>query len=238
MDEIPDDSERLSAAAAAAQARREARMKRILENSKNRLSKITGREENDVPEAPIKKESERIIYPDPEIERDVYEFEAPFIPMGTPEPDIDIFQLLNNLKPQNGQPPSTAPQQMAPTSKMTKFLRTKIHFAVLAVLTYVMVATDTLVTRNIFLMFLLWEAAEVFLLKTYEVNKTSFIGILFMLGGIPAIHSTAIIKFMETAVKILNDVAVFVFYFVVSHILWKLFVMGSTFDSITNFEAI
>lgn len=160
--------------------------------------------------------------------------------MGTPEPDIDIFQLLNNFKQAqpNGQPQSTASPQQAHTTKMTKFLRTKIHFAVLAILTYVMVATDTLVTKNIFLMFLLWEAAEVFLLKTYEVNKTSFIGILFMLGGIPAIHSTAIIKFMETAVKILNDVAVFVFYFVVSHILWKMFVMGYTFDSITIFEAI
>lgn len=46
MDETPNDSEKLSAAAVAAQARREARMKRILENSKNRLTKITGREEN------------------------------------------------------------------------------------------------------------------------------------------------------------------------------------------------
>lgn len=105
-------------------------------------------------------------------------------------------------------------------------------------LTYVLVATNNLVVGNIFLMFLLWEAAEVFLLKTYEVNKTSFLGILFMLGGIPSIHRTAIIKFMETAVKILNDVAVFVFYFVISHILWKMFMLGSTFDSITNFEAI
>lgn len=193
----------------------------------------------DAPEIPIKKEADHIIYPDPEIERDVYEFEAPFIPMGTPEPDIDIFQILNNLKQgqPNGQSPSTT-NQMPYTSKMTKFLRTKIHFAVLAMLTYVMVATNTLIVRNIFLMFLLWEAAEVFLLKTYEVNKTSFVGILFMLGGIPRIHSTAIIKFMETAVKILNDVAVFVFYFVVSHILWKLFMLGSTFDSITNFDAI
>lgn len=196
----------------------------------------------DVPEAPSKKETDRIIYPDPEIERDVYEFEPSFIPLGTPtEPEIDIFQILNNLKSQtqpNGQSTSTPNSQMPYTSKMTKFLRTKIHFAALAMLTYGMVATNTLIVRNIFLMFLLWEAAEVFLLKTYDVSKTSFVGILFMLGGIPAIHSTAIIKFMETAVKILNDVAVFVFYFVVSHILWKMFIVGSTFDSITNFEAI
>lgn len=194
----------------------------------------------DVPDIPSKKEElDRIIYPDPEIERDVYEFEAPFIPMGTPEPDFDIFQILNNLKQTqpNGQSPSAAPNQMPYTSKTTKFLRTKIHFAVLAMLTYVMVATNTLIVGNIFLMFLLWEAAEVFLLKTYEVNKTSFLGILFMLGGIPSIHRTAIIKFMETAVKILNDVAVFVFYFVISHILWKMFMLGSTFDGITNFEA-
>lgn len=136
----------------------------------------------------------------------------------------------------NGQPASSAPKPSA--SKMTRFLRTKIHFAMLATLTYAMVATNTLIIRNIFLMFLLWEAAEVFLLKTYEVNKTSFVSILLMLGGIPATHTTTIIKFMETAVKILNDVAVFVFYFVVSHILWKMFILGSTFESVTNFEQI
>lgn len=161
--------------------------------------------------------------------------------MGTPEPDVDLFQILNNLKQaqQNGgRTPTTTPNQMPYTSKTTRFLRTKIHFAVLAMLTYFLVAIDNLTVGSIFLVFLLWEAAEVFLLKTYEVNKTSFVGILFMLGGIPAQHSTAIIKFMETAVKILNDVAVFVFYFVVSHILWKMFVLGSTFDSITNFDAI
>lgn len=155
---------------------------------------------------------------------------------------MDILHILNNLnKPQPngfGGQTQTNLNQMPYTSKLTKFLRTKIHFALLAVMTYGMVATDTLITRNIFLMFLLWEAAEVFLLKTYEVNKTSFVGILFMLGGIPPIHSTAITKFLETALKILNDLAVFVFYFVVSHILWKTLILGSSFENITNFDMI
>lgn len=43
MDEQQDDSEIITAAAA---ARREARIKRILGNSKNRLNKIAGKEEN------------------------------------------------------------------------------------------------------------------------------------------------------------------------------------------------
>lgn len=42
MDEKLDDSDKVSAAAA---ARRDARIKRILGNSKNRLNKIAGKEE-------------------------------------------------------------------------------------------------------------------------------------------------------------------------------------------------
>lgn len=45
MDETSSDSEKLTAAATAAAARREARIKRILGNSKNRLNKIAGKEE-------------------------------------------------------------------------------------------------------------------------------------------------------------------------------------------------
>lgn len=43
MEEQLDDSELITAAA----ARREARIKRILGNSKNRLNKIAGKEENE-----------------------------------------------------------------------------------------------------------------------------------------------------------------------------------------------
>ncbi len=46
MDGITDDSAKLTAAPTAAEARREARIKRILGNSKNRLNKIAGKEEN------------------------------------------------------------------------------------------------------------------------------------------------------------------------------------------------
>lgn len=42
MEETTEDSDKLTAAA----ARREARIKRILGNSKNRLNKIAGKEEN------------------------------------------------------------------------------------------------------------------------------------------------------------------------------------------------
>lgn len=159
--------------------------------------------------------------------------------MGTLEPEFDILGFLNNLKQSQPTGPSaSSTSNEAPyASKMTKFLRTKIHFAFLAIITYVMVTKNVLITRNIFLLFLLWEVAEVFLLKTYEVNKTSFVSILFMLGGIPPVYSTAIIKFMETVIKIMNDVAVFVFYFVFTHILWETLILGRSYDSIINFES-
>lgn len=44
MDEKTEDSDKVSAAAA---ARRDARIKRILGNSKNRLNKIAGKEEEE-----------------------------------------------------------------------------------------------------------------------------------------------------------------------------------------------
>lgn len=115
-------------------------------------------------------------------------------------------------------------------STLTTILRTKIHFSLLAVLTYILIVSDCMLTSNVFLMFLLWEMAEVFVLKRYETTKTSFLAILLLLGGIPAIHSTIIIKWLETGNKILGDVAIFVFFFVMTHVFWQRVVIGQTWD--------
>lgn len=127
----------------------------------------------------------------------------------------------------NGVNGTTTPTPQLPDSRFIKLLKTKLHISLLAMITYTLIATNLMFTSNVFFIFLLWEMAEVFLLKTYETNQPSFLGILFMLSGIPAIHSTIIIKLFETFNKIIKDVAIFVFFFVISHVMWQLCYMNN-----------
>lgn len=165
------------------------------------------------------------------------------------DPLFNLFQMptqMNGFNPfmemsQAGSGLSSGPtpggqsraQPLKP-STTTRILRSKIHFSLLAVLTYILIANDYMLTSNVFIMFLMWEMAEVFVIKRYETTKTSFLGILLLLGGIPSIHSTIIIKWLETANKILGDVAIFVFFFVVSHLFWQRLIIGQTFDVILD----
>lgn len=207
----------------------------------------------------------RIIYPDPEVERVEYESFTNFSPYNdlnsSPQ---SMFEILNRMQQSqqtsgnifsaaaanslNGGPnlfagaasfqdvgaaSSTPP---LPDSRFIRMLKMKLHISVLAFITYALIVSNSMFTSNVFFIFLLWEMAEVFLLKTYETNQPSFLGILFVLSGIPAIHSTIIIKLFETFNKILKDVAIFVFFFVISHVLWHLCYMGESLTLITTEE--
>lgn len=205
---------------------------------------------------------EKVIYPDPELERDIYQPSIDRLPQGPQDqfaelarmdpmnpmnPQINnIFEMLNGMNVAAGVGQSTGfsanfsmfnnfqqqsstgtggvtePLQL-PETKFIKFLRSKMHISLIATITYILISTNTLLTSNVFLVFLIWEMAEVFLLKTYETNKTSFLAIVFLLFGIPAIHSTIVIKLFETFNKILKDVSIFVFFFVCTHLVWLTF---------------
>lgn len=279
-------------------AKAEARRRRILENSKARLEKISSKKQDDGETpytthttkkkktirgqiVPIKANftfstdetvkavpKNRIIYPDPEVERVEYESYTNFSPYNdlnsSPQ---SMFEILNRMQQQqqsqqtsgnlftasasnslNGGPNlfagaasftgGAAASTPLPDTRFIRMLKMKLHISVLAFVTYTLIVTNSMFTSNVFIIFLLWEMAEVFLLKTYETNQPSFLGILFVLSGIPAIHSTIIIKLFETFNKILKDVAIFVFFFVISHVLWNLCYTGEALTVLTSSDHI
>ncbi|XP_055637807.1 uncharacterized protein LOC129776284 [Toxorhynchites rutilus septentrionalis] len=227
-------------------ARREARRKRILENSNNRLSKIAGRELNEPPAEQTSVPPPDIIYPDPEDERDVYQQLPQMSPVDHANfttPNGDIFSLLNTLSQaqSNGRLPGGEGQRHeeapVPETRAAKFIRTKIHIAVTAIIVYLLFANDQqhLIGGNVFILLLGWEVIEVFLLKTYE-PKASFLDVVFLLGGISKKYSQMIVKFTQTINKVLKDVAFFVFFFVLSHLVWSRLVLGIELGYVLGYE--
>uniref|UniRef100_A0A8D8CCA2 (northern house mosquito) hypothetical protein n=1 Tax=Culex pipiens TaxID=7175 RepID=A0A8D8CCA2_CULPI len=242
-------------------ARREARRKRILENSNNRLTKITGREHNEPVAEEPKVQPPDEIYPDPEDERDVYQQPelSPFVPpLGFPPagiPNGDIFSLLNSFSQAqpNGFPGGMPFGNMAdlptagttgasrpppvPESRLVKFLRTKIHIALLAILVYLLFATghQHWIGGSVFVLLLGWETVEMLLLKTYE-PQASILDVVFLLGGIPKRYSQFLMKLTQTINKVLKDVAFFVFFFVATHLLWSRLVLGIEFSYVLGYD--
>ncbi|XP_055301270.1 uncharacterized protein LOC129567920 isoform X2 [Sitodiplosis mosellana] len=242
-------------------ARREARRRRILENSKSRLTRITGREHTDEDDKKKDDESktqptEPMIYPDPEIERDVYipQSAPPFPPElfadvngmgGSFDDQKQFFELLNTLQQQSGGSTGAGASNFAafaqfgnadgggpnpffanlttnespkvPETRLQKFLNTKIHIGLLAILTYLFILY-TPFHWNVFLVFLVWEIAEIFILGQHETNPNGIINVLFMLAGISPAKVNIALKWIQLLNKVLRDVALFMFFFVLSHL--------------------
>lgn len=154
-------------------------------------------------------------------------------------PNSDIFELLNTFSKsdQNGNISNNRTQTRQSDSTLVKIIKTKIHILFMSVIVYILIMTnrDEYIGSNIFLVLLTWEMVEVFLLKTYE-NKNNFIGIIFLLGGISQKYSQIIIKVVETLNKLLKDVAIFAFFFVVTHLFWNYYVLKNNLKTILNVE--
>uniref|UniRef100_A0A182NB25 glutaryl-CoA dehydrogenase (ETF) n=1 Tax=Anopheles dirus TaxID=7168 RepID=A0A182NB25_9DIPT len=162
----------------------------------------------------------------------------------------DIFQLLNTLNQvqSNGglfagaggnagtsQARSTHPSQ--PTSaaanrsntRLGRVLRTKIHLVVASIAAYLLFATgnESYIGGNAFLPLLAWELIELLTIGASEpAGGQQLLGIVFLLGGIPMKTSQTIMKLMSTVNKVLKDVAFFMFFFVLTHLLWSRLWLG------------
>lgn len=191
----------------------------------------------------------RVIYPDPEIERDVYvpQTTTPFPPelfrdldgmgsMGSFDDQKQFFELFNSLQQQQnmGNTNMNANNFVAfsqfgmfdgtnnnenlkkPETKFQKFLNTKIHIGLLAMLTYSTILMPF--NLNIFLIFLAWEIAEIFILRQHESNSNGILNVLFMLVGMSPTKVNIVLKWIQLLNKVLRDVAVFMFVFVLIHI--------------------
>lgn len=200
-----------------------------------------------------------MIYPDPEIERDVYvpPSPAPFPPelfrdvdgIGSFDDQKQFFELFNNLNQQqqsnigstnvnansfaafaqfgsniDGNADAnmffgnlnSSENTKVPDSPLRKFLNTKVHLALLAIFTYMSILLAPF-HLNIFLIFLAWEVAEIFILRQHESNSTGIINVLFMLTGISK-KMNLFLKWIQLLNKVLRDVALFIFVFIFMHI--------------------
>lgn len=223
-------------------ARREARRRRILENSNKRLTKITGREHNEPPLVPESETtiSPNVIYPDPEMERDSFDPDEISRHGAFPlQPEPDVLEMLREFRTQAGMSPSgmmsgqQEQQPMKPPSKMSQFLRTKVHYMLMGVIVSLLYVTENewMIGNSVFLPLFCWEAIEVFLLKTYE-TKLNFLGIIFMFFGVDQRYVQIITKILETLNKIFKDFACFMWFFVVTHLVWGYFVDQKAWNEI------
>uniref|UniRef100_A0A182MB14 Calcium signal-modulating cyclophilin ligand n=1 Tax=Anopheles culicifacies TaxID=139723 RepID=A0A182MB14_9DIPT len=167
---------------------------------------------------------------------------------GGTNPNGDIFQLLNTLNQAqaNGgglfggglanatsSPRSSATNQ--PTSAAhnnswyARALRSKVHLIVASIVAYLLFATgnESYIGGNVFLLLLAWELIELLTIGTSEpANAQKLLGVVFMLGGIPMKTSQTIMKLMNTVNNVLKDVAFFMFFFVLTHLLWSTLWLG------------
>lgn len=105
-----------------------------------------------------------------------------------------------------------------PETRLQKFLRSKVHIGMLALFTYLLISIASY-RWNIFLIFLAWEMAEIFILRQYESNSNGIVNVLFMLAGMSPTKVNVVLKWIQLLNKVLRDVALFMFVFVVAHVI-------------------
>lgn len=179
------------------------------------------------------------IYPDPDMERDVYE--APMATMGFDPNSQDIFEMLKTMQgnpppfPQSAQP--AAPP--VPETPVSKFVRSKVPIVLLAVVVYMIFALgfDFIVGGSVFSSLIVWEIFE-FFITTFvikgPVQQGGLVNVLFMFGGVTQQQTQVILKLLGLTNKIIRDIAIFMFTFVMLHLGWSFVVVGESLTQILD----
>lgn len=178
------------------------------------------------------------LYDDPEMERDVYE--APRV-LSAIEPDPqDIFEVLRAM--QGGQTFPQAAQPSAPPTPETpfsQFIRSKIPIVLIALIVYTVFAAnlDFIVGGAVFSSLIAWEVFE-FFMTTFVIKPPTqqggLINLLFMFGGVSQGKSQLILRILGLTNKVLRDSAIFMFVFVLIHLIWSYLVIGESLTEILD----
>lgn len=180
-----------------------------------------------------------VFYPDPEVERDVYE--APVSLSNVNYESQDIFELLKTMQGTNPMlaqpaPPSSPP---VPESSLSKFISSKIPILLLALIVYVLFALDLqfVLGGTVFSSLIVWEILE-FFLTTFVIKKPEqqggLVNLLFIFGGISQTKTKIILRILGLANKLVKDIAIFMFTFVIMHLFWCFVIAGESMKAILD----
>jgi hypothetical protein len=175
------------------------------------------------------------------MERDVYE--APKSLAGfNPESD-DIFQMLKSMQGANGQQPfgqSAQPKAPPiPETPFSKFIRSQTPIVLLALFVYALFAANLewLVGGAVFSSLVVWEVFE-FFVTTFVIKQPQqqggIINVLFAFGGVSQEKAQIILKLLGLTNKVLRDIAIFMFTFVLLHLAWCFLVLGEGLSEILD----
>lgn len=174
------------------------------------------------------------------MERDVYE--APTGLVGF-EQESDIFELLKTMQGGSGGQPfgqSAQPQPPPiPETPISKFIRSKTPIVLLALIVYALFAAnlDFLVGGAVFSSLIVWEIFE-FFVTTFVLKQPpqqgGLVNLLFVFGGVSQEKAQIILKLLGLANKIMRDIAIFMFTFVMLHLGWSFLVVGESLTEILD----
>jgi len=250
MSEYEVNEEDLSATKSDLEARRDARRRKILENSKQRLEKLNGRISNQHATENKPLNNSHRTFSDPEMETEEMFVgnnsnfsRSPFIQQNVfnqKEQELLTQRLLRNfqqfeteenenindifnLNNQESDQKSTIDSMQTPL--ITKMLKSKLHLIALSIFTYgfVVFGDKYFSSCSIFLPFLIWELTETIIIRPKENSSDALLNILnivLIMGGIPLNMSQPLIKVIQTLNKVFKDVGVFMFSFVICHVIY------------------
>jgi hypothetical protein len=184
------------------------------------------------------------IYPDPELERDVYEgppLTRGGIAAGNQEPDImEMIRLMQGgAAPNDPNFSANPPQQQKPETPFSKFIKSPLPIMAIAIITYsLFIFQFHHVMNAVFSIFIAWEILVFTLTAFLYPESNSLSGILnFLPLFFPRLNS----KILQMALKIFlffnkafRDLAIFVFTFVMFHIAYSYIIAGESLSRILD----
>lgn len=175
------------------------------------------------------------LYPDPELERDVFEASSSL----NPSSNQDVFELLKTLQQDKNITSEEIPQQQVPQSPFSKFIRSKYPIIITALLVYALFALrmDNLIGSSVFILLILWEVTE-FILTSFVLKEPTqqnqFTVIIGMFLGLDARAIQILMKILGLLNKILRDIATFLFTFVFAHLFYSYTITGESMSEILD----
>lgn len=175
------------------------------------------------------------------MERDVYEAQSSLA--GFDPETQDIFELLKTMQggggggnPQFQSEPQAPP---VPESSFSKFIRSKIPIVLISTFVYMLFALnfEFVVGGAVFSLLIVWEIFEFFMTAFVIKQPTQparLINLLFAFSGISQDKAQLILKLLGLFNKILRDVAIFLFTFVIIHLAWSFLVVGESLTEILD----